>query len=166
MALFDASVVDVILLDDDNLVAVYKNVMLQVRVGQMSRATLDYMNSAARLMRARMRGQTGALISVVEESAEVPSGEVRKAQMEAMGRYLGSEDIWLAAIITAGGARGALMRATVRMLGAGRPRLGVFGHANEAAAWLAGRLPRPSASEQIGLVDWGRERMRAELGSS
>ncbi len=157
----DASAVEMLVEDDGNLFALYKNVMLQIRVGALSLETLELAQSAGRLMRARKRGQPGALISVLEESASVTSAEVRRKQMEAIQSYLANDNCWMVAIITATGVKGSLLRAAVRLVALGQPKLGVYGSTNSAVVWLASQMrAEPTAPEMAALIGWGRDRMR------
>jgi hypothetical protein len=137
--------------------ATYKNVILQIRRGVMTLAALEQVVSIVRLARARLRGKGGALIGVIEESAELSSGAVRARQKELLRNLLEHERSWAATIVDQSTVKGALLRTSLRLLVLGHARTGVFGTPLDAGTWLASRVNLPAA-ELASLVSWGRQR--------
>lgn len=155
MSAFDPAATEVFIDDGDIFVASYKNVILQIRRGAMTLAALEQMESLVRLLRARQRGRDGALIAVLEESAELPTGVVRTRQMAIVRELLAHERSWAATVVADGTVKSALLRTFMRLLALGHPRVGVFATALDAGTWLEKHVHLPSG-EVISLVAWGR----------
>jgi hypothetical protein len=152
---FDPAATEILIDEGPNFVASYKNVVLQVRTGAMTVPALEHMVSILRLVRAKLRGKEGALIAVLEESAELSSGSVRARQQELIRELLEHERSWVATIVDHGTAKGALLRTFMRLLVFGHGRAGVFGTPLEAGTWLETRANLPR-EELASFVTWGR----------
>ncbi len=155
MAAFDPNAVEVYVDTKEHFIASYKNLLLQVRRGPLPLSVLDRVESIVRSLRAREGG--GAFIGVLEESAEVTSGEVRARQMALFKDLLGHPRNFAATVVPNPSAKGALLRTFMRMVAFANPRLGVFGQPIEAARWLEKRAGIP-ALELTALIDWARSR--------
>ena len=151
---FDPAGAEIFIDDGDHFVASYKSVLLQIRRGAMTMPVLDQMESLLRILRARQRGKEGALLAVLEESAELSSGAVRTRQMSLIRELLTHERSWAATVVAEGTAKGSLLRTFMRLLALGHPRVGVFGSPRDAGAWLEARLHVP-AGEIADFVAWG-----------
>jgi hypothetical protein len=152
---FEPAATEIFIDDGDNFVASYKTVILQVRRGVMTEPVVEQIGSLLRLLRARQRSQAGALLAVLEESAELPTGAVRARQMALIREMLTHERSWAATVVAEGTAKGALLRTFMRLLALGHPRVGVFATGPEAGAWLEERVHLPAA-EIVSFMAWGR----------
>jgi hypothetical protein len=152
---FEPTATEIFIDDGDNFVASYKSVILQVRRGAMTLPVVEQMGSLLRLLRARQRSQAGALLAVLEESAELPTAAVRTRQVALLRELLTHERSWAATVVAEGTAKGALLRTFMRLLALGHPRVGVFATGPEAGAWLEERVHLPSA-EIASFMAWGR----------
>lgn len=154
LSAFDPAGAEIFIDDGDHFVASYRSVLLQIRRGAMTLPVLEQMESLLRILRARQRGKEGALLAVLEESAELSSGPVRARQTALIRELLGHERSWAATIVAGGTAKSALLRTFMRLLALGHPRAGVFGNPREAGAWLEARVNVPGA-ELADFVAWG-----------
>ncbi|CAN5742617.1 hypothetical protein BH11MYX4_BH11MYX4_02620 [soil metagenome] len=155
MTAFDPDATEIFLDDGDNFVASYKNVVVQVRRGSMTLAGVEQVASILRLARARGRRQDGALIAVLEDSAELSTGAVRARQMALIRELLAHDRSWAATVVAEGTAKAALLRTFMRLLALGQTHAAVFGTALDAGRWLEKRVNLP-ATELAALVSWGR----------
>ena len=155
MAAFDPNAAEVFVSTPDNFLASYKSVLLQVRRGPLTLPVLDRIESIVRSLRAREGG--GAFIGVLEETADVASGEVRGRQMALFKELLRHPRSFAATVVPNETAKGSLLRTLMRMIAFANPRLGIFGTSIEAGRWLEKRVKLP-ALELTALIDWGRSR--------
>ncbi len=163
MASFDLQQAELLLEDEGNLVVIYKVAMLQVRTGPLTLEILEFLVSSGRLSKMRRRARLVGLVSVLEESAEVPNGALRQRQIEVIKPVVSQDGCSMVGIIGATGIKGTLLRTAVRMTKLGLPNIAFFGSTNAAASWLSPRLGDLGVAELAEYIDWGRDRMRKPL---
>lgn len=156
---FDARHVEVFLNTENVTVVGYRNVLVQVRTGHIGLEEVDGISAIVRTMRV---GQTGrcAMLAVLEETAEIPSQEVRARQGAAIRTLLEDPRSYGAVVIAGSGARATMLRAITRLLGVGRPRQAVCSTTTQAARWLA-EQQIAEASVLVGLADYTRTLARS-----
>jgi len=133
---------EIVLCDADNTVAWAGNVCVQVRTGRMTAESLLHIESVARLMRVRTTGPVGA-IAVLEEGAELVSGDVRAKQREVITRLMSDPRTFMAAVIAGDGVKSALLRSVTRLPAADLP---------DAAAWMAEQLRTHTKARLLSIV--------------
>lgn len=147
-----------------NLVARFRNVLIQVRTGTMTMRMLDDIERSGRLMRAAApHGRVGAVI-IVEETADVPEASVRKRQRDVLRDMTAHSQTYLAGAICGGGVKTSLLRTLTRAITGGMERIYSARSPEDAVEWLADKLESLSAVELGRAVDRARELARDKSG--
>lgn len=155
MAGFNPATAETFMDSGDLFVASYKSILLQVRRGPLTMPVLDHLESIIRLARTRNHHKGGALVGVLEETAELTGGEVRARQAVLFRELLSYERSFAATVVPHDAAKGALLRTFMRMVAFGNPSLGIFANPLEAGRWLEKRVQMP-ALEISAFIEWGR----------
>lgn len=148
---FDASALVVEFNDEDNTLAVYKNVMVQVRTGQMTLPVVARIAVAARTMRTKKPGKLG-LLAVLEAGAEIASAEVRAAQQRNLRELMAGGDNYSVGFMADDGIKARLLRSFTRMLILGNKRFHIAKDASDASVWLSNVLGSPPSEELLAVV--------------
>jgi hypothetical protein len=127
---------EILICDADNTIARSRQVFYQVRTGTMSHDRLERIEQALRLSRAQHGMVSGALI-VLEDSAEVPSADVRAAQRKLVEDMTGDPKMRIAIVIPGTGVRSMLVRTIARTVFGKSKTVRFFATTEEGAAWLA-----------------------------
>ncbi len=147
-----------------NLVARFRNVLIQVRTGTMTMRMIDDIERSGRLMRAAApRGNVGAIV-IVEETAEVPDAGVRKRQRNVLRDMTTHSQTFLAGAICGGSVKTSLLRTVTRAVTRGMERIYSARTPEAAVEWMADKLGNVSAVELGRAVDYARELAREKSG--
>lgn len=121
--------------DGDNVFVSEGPLVVQVRRGTMTHATLDVVERHVVGMTERSRPV--AMLVVFEESAVVPGADVRKRQQEIVKRALARQGVHVGLVMLATGIKGTMLRAISRTMSLGVSRVATFSSLETGAAWLA-----------------------------
>jgi hypothetical protein len=121
--------------DADNVFVSEGSLLVQVRKGTMTHATLDVVERHVGGMTESNR-PVGMLV-VFEEGAVVPGPDVRRRQQEMVKRALARPGLHVAVAMLATGIKGTMMRTIGRTMSLGASRVANFSSIENAAAWLA-----------------------------
>lgn len=138
--MIDKAALEVFRSDQDNYVASYKNVFVQVRTGKVTRQVVDHIEALIRLLLARSMGQPVGAVLIIEETAELPDAETRSIQTAAFRANFRSPRAHAAYVVIGNGPKATLLRAFGRLLAAGQARLVVFGSTEHAAQWMSEKM--------------------------
>ncbi|MEC7526127.1 MAG: hypothetical protein VYE22_39965 [Myxococcota bacterium] len=130
--------------DEDTVLARWENVLVQVRRGPMTEATLSQVASIVRSVNARYDGPSGAL-SIIEPEAPVSSLEMRRRQSQVIGDLMRDGRNHVAVVTPGEGVGASLARSVARLLIRGNKRIAVLATLDEAIGWLAPQLGRTDA---------------------
>lgn len=160
--MFDPSAIQMYRKDQDNLVAHYRGVLLQIRNGKMTPEIVGSIVSIVQLLSAQFFNQNIAALMVIEDSAEVPDAATRAAQTQAFKAHFRTPRTFVAYCVIGSGPKAMLLRAFGRLLAAGQPRFNVFDDPKPAAKWISEKIGRlPSAMDIETATDWARREARA-----
>jgi hypothetical protein len=151
---------EVLVQGEGNLVARYRNVVLQVRSGDMTLPILQRIESAALLARASAGGSVGA-IAIIEEGASLASADVRAAQAALVRRLLKDPRTHFVTVVVGQTVANRAITSVMRLLLLGVPRLRSVGTIEEAIAWLVTHVEGVSAGELRVAIEDARARLRA-----
>jgi hypothetical protein len=133
------SELEVLVRDAGNLVARHRNVLIQVRSGEMTEAILARIESAALLARASAGGNV-AMLAVIEDGATLASNEVRKAQATVVRRMLRDPRTYFVTVVAGQTVANQAIQTVMRLLLLNVPRLRSVGTVDEAIAWVIERV--------------------------
>jgi hypothetical protein len=141
-------------LDADHAVVFANPVVVQVRRGPMTLASLEKIDRAMRDARARhlAPGARTAAIAVLEEGAPVMGDDVRARQRKAVEGQLEGVDARLAVMVVGDGVGAMMQRTVARGVLFANARVKAVKTAAEAAAWVAPHVGAPAA-EVAALID-------------
>ncbi len=134
--------------DDDNVFASEGRVIVQVRRGTMTHATLDVV---AKHIGTPPTNQLLGFIVIIEDSASVPAADVRKRQQILVRRTLIDAGVHVAVVMLATGVRASILRAISRTMAIGFTRTATFSEIEPAARWL-GPLASATPAAVVELV--------------
>ena len=147
--------------DDGNIIATYRNTLIQVRWGALTDVTLAAIESASKSLLAKIpSGPIGGLL-LVEQNATLSNGAMRAKQMRLMQRVLQNERAHCVMVSLVGGASGTLMRTFGRLLEAAHPRMAARATVAEATTWIEAHAPPRRAGEMNQLLTYLRSRKRS-----
>lgn len=128
-----------VVLDSDSTVAVWrKNILVQVRRGRLTPATLA--PAAEVFARLGAAGQPAGGLMVVEPSAPLPDDQVRKAQRETIESLMAHPLARMAAAVLGEDTTSKLQRSAGRLVALGNPKVQRFHTVPLAAAWLSAEM--------------------------
>ena len=130
---------EVLVRDAGNLVARHRNVLIQVRSGEMTKAILERIESAALLARASAGGNV-AMVAVIEDGATLASNEIRTAQATVVKRMLRDPRTYFVTVVAGQTIANQAIQTVMRLLLLGVPRLRSVGTVEEAVAWVAASI--------------------------
>lgn len=145
---FDPSVTLVHWNEGGTVVASNGNLMVQLRVGELTEEIIERVETQARLVRASTRGPSAALI-VVTESAPLADGSLRERQGQLVVEFLRDPRTRMALVIEGDSVPHTMARAAART--SKTKNLQVFGTVTQAGAWLSPHIER-DARGVTGLV--------------
>jgi len=154
--------------DTDNCIARWHNVLIIIRRRQQTLENVERTRrAAAEYLQGAAPGKIG-LLHVYEPSAELPDRECRQAIARIFEEF--RSDVACAAIVFEGdGLRFAMMRLTVRALGAlfgaSSPRF-ICTNVDDAARWMQPFLSSTSESAFPGTLVEAVARLRGTLSAS
>jgi hypothetical protein len=151
---------EVLVHDAGNLVARHRNVVIQVRSGDMTPAILQRIESAALLARASAGGSVGA-VAIIEDGASLASAEVRKEQAAVVRRLLRDPRTHFVTVIAGDTVANRAINSVMRLLLLGVPRLRSVSTIEEAIAWLVAHVEGVAASELRAAIEDARTRLRS-----
>jgi hypothetical protein len=146
--------------DENNVVVHHDNVLVQLRMGELTRQALEQIETTARLLRAGRAAPSGAMIFLAEGAA-TPDREVREAQREVIDQMLTDERSHAVVVLEGGGLGATLMRTFARTTMPRHGRMKLAANQAEAVAWLGPRVGR-APEELVALVERARELARWE----
>jgi hypothetical protein len=151
---------EVLVRDAGNLVARHRNVLIQVRSGEMTRPILERIESAALLARASAGGNV-AMLAVIEEGATLASNDVRAAQAAVVKRMLRDPRTYFVTVVAGQTIANQAIQTVMRMLLIGVPRLRSVGTVDEAVTWVIARIDGVEAAPLRAAVAEARAMLRA-----
>lgn len=149
MAVFDPSITLVHWRRDGTVVASHGNLMVQLRVGALSAAIIDHVETQGRLARASTRGRSAAVI-VVSEHAPLANEELRARQQQLVAEFLRDPRTRLALVVEGESVSHAMARAAARSNRAANVQ--AFARVADAASWIAPHVERDPA-EIVALIE-------------
>lgn len=137
---------EILVQEEGNLVARYRNVLIQIRSGAMTASVLDRIENGALLMRASSGGPVGA-IAILEEGASLAGPAVRNRQMEVLRSLLSDPRTHLSSVVLGDSIGTRALRTFMRLALLGKPRVHAAATVDEAIDWLCKRLGTPTRAE-------------------
>ncbi len=151
--------IEVLVRDSGNLLARYRNVVLQVRTGEMTLPMLQRIESAALLARAATSGNVGA-VAIIEEGAVLASADIRAEQAAVVRRLLRDPRTHFVTVVVGQSVGTRAINTVMRLLLLGVPRLRSMGRIDEAIEWLAPKLGNVTPSELRRVIEDARAQLR------
>ena len=148
---------EILVHDEGNFFARWKNVLFQVRSGDMTPSLLGRVESAARLLRASVQGPVG-MIAIIEDGASLAGADVREQQAKLLRALLADGRSHMVAVVLGESVGTRAVQTVMRVLLRGTPRLSIAKTPEDAADWLAERLENVTGRELRALITEARAR--------
>ncbi len=127
----------------------WRNVLVQVRTGEMTVEALGHIETAARLTRAQLpAGEPFGALLVIAEGAQPPVGEAAKKQREVIASLARYERLHLALVLEGRGAGSIAQRAIARVMMGAKHRT-IADDVNEAVRRLLAQVGGVAAAAQL-----------------
>jgi hypothetical protein len=147
-------VIEVVLDDGSNRIAVWRNVFVQARRGPQTMQSCDLLSVSWRSLKRGFEGDLFAIF-IVEPGAEAPGPEVRRRQIAIIKEVFAYGRLQPAVVIEGDGVIADLKRTAARGLADGRVK--VFSDVWDAVRMLAALPGAPSMAEMLAVVDVARK---------
>jgi hypothetical protein len=151
---------EVLVHDAGNLLARHRNIVLQIRSGEMTGEILDRIESAALLARAASGGSVGA-IAVIEEGATLAPAAVRARQAAIVKQLLKDPRTHFATVVVGQSVANRAITTVMRLLLLNVPRLRSFTTIDEGIDWLVQHVDGVEPRALRAAVEDARARLRA-----